>query len=97
MSLARLPDACQVHCRIAEGAAGKGRGDTLATATFGRERSVRSSYRTAMELPATDVTVRVRVTPLDGKIYRVVRNGGRVSIVPAMGLGPGQHFVWSGG
>jgi hypothetical protein len=38
-------------------------------------------------------TVRVRVTPLDGTVYRVVRHGSRVSIVPPTGLGPGQHFV----
>jgi hypothetical protein len=45
----------------------------------------------------TTWTVRVRVTPLDGRIFRVVRHGSRVSIVPAMGLGPGQTFVTSPG
>jgi hypothetical protein len=38
-------------------------------------------------------TVRVRVTPLDGTVYRIVRRDGRAAIEPAMGLGPGQKFV----
>ena len=38
-------------------------------------------------------TVRVRITPLNGTVYRVVRHGSSVSIVPPMGLGPGQTFV----
>ena len=38
-------------------------------------------------------TVRVRVTPPDGTVYRIVRHGARVAIVPHMGLAPDQAFV----